>query len=113
MAVIVQSTTNKSEAAPVPSNRQNAKPPDIASASVTDTLATLDVNPDTGLTHAEVDAQREENGYNEVAEVKGHPVLKFVREFYEGCVSHDRKKDAVYVSDKSLSLPAVLVIIAP
>ena len=43
-------------------------PPDIASASVPDTLAALHVDPDAGLTHAEVDARRKENGYNEVAE---------------------------------------------
>jgi len=34
----------------------NTKPTDIASASIPDTLATLHVNPDTGLTQAEVDA---------------------------------------------------------
>ena len=44
---------------------------DIASASVPDTLAALHVNPETGLTHAEVDARRKEHGYNEVAEQKG------------------------------------------
>src|SRR5665213_2811774 len=60
----------------------NAKPPDIASASVHDTLATLKVNPDTGLTRGEVDARRKENGYNEVAEKKGHPVLKFLKKFW-------------------------------
>jgi len=42
--------------------------PDIASASVPDTLAALHVNPDTGLTHAEMDVCRREHGYNEVAE---------------------------------------------
>jgi H+-transporting ATPase len=60
----------------------NAKPPDIASTSVPDTLATLKVNPETGLTHAEVDTRRKENGYNEVAEKKGHPVLKFLKKFW-------------------------------
>ena len=52
-----------------------AKAPDIASASVPDTLAALHVNPETGLTHAEVDARRKEHGYNEVAEQRGHPFL--------------------------------------
>ena len=33
----------------------DTKPPDIASASVPDTLASLKVNPDTGLARAEVD----------------------------------------------------------
>ena len=60
----------------------SGKVPDIASASVPDTLAALHVNPDTGLTHAEVDVRRKEHGYNEVAETKGHPVLKFLRKFW-------------------------------
>ena len=59
-----------------------ARAPDIAAASVPDTLATLNVNPDTGLTHAVVDNRRKESGYNEVAEKKGHPVLKFLRKFW-------------------------------
>src|SRR5450756_1907154 len=75
-------TPNKSEAEPAPSKPANAKPPDIASASVPDTLAALHVNPDTGLTHAEVDVRRNENGYNEVAEKKGHPVLMFLGKFW-------------------------------
>ena len=40
------------------------------------------MNPDTGLTHAEVDVRRKEHGYNEVAEKKGHPVLKFLGKFW-------------------------------
>jgi H+-transporting ATPase len=59
----------------------NAKPPDIASASIPGTLAALHVNPDTGLTLVEVDVSREEHGYNEVAEQKQHPVLKFLGKF--------------------------------
>ena len=61
-------TPNKSEAKPAPAKLANAKPPDIASSSVPNTLASLKVNPETGLTHAEVDVRRKENGYNEVAE---------------------------------------------
>jgi H+-transporting ATPase len=64
---------NESEAGPAPSKPANTKTPDIASASVPHTLAALHVNPDTGLTHAEVDVRRNENGYNEVAEKKGTP----------------------------------------
>ena len=75
-------TTDKSEAKPAPPKPANAKPPDIASASVPDTLATLKVNPETGLTRAEVDTRRKESGYNEVAEKKEHPVLKFLRKFW-------------------------------
>ncbi|MFZ0808840.1 MAG: cation-transporting P-type ATPase, partial [Candidatus Sulfotelmatobacter sp.] len=65
-----------------PSKPASPKPPDIASASVLGTLAILHVNPDTGLTQAEVDVSRRENGYNEVAETKGHPVLKFLGKFW-------------------------------
>jgi plasma-membrane proton-efflux P-type ATPase len=55
---------------------------DLASASVPDALATLDVNPETGLTRAEVDSRRQAHGYNEVAEQKGHPVLMFLGKFW-------------------------------
>src|SRR5579859_5800551 len=75
-------TQNKSEAKPVASKPATAKAPDIATASVPDTLAALDVNPDTGLTSAEVDVRRKEHGYNEVAEKKRHPVLKFLQKFW-------------------------------
>ncbi len=62
--------------------QENASPPDIATASVPDTLATLHVNPDTGLTNAEADGRRKEVGYNEVAEKKGHPILIFLGKFW-------------------------------
>lgn len=57
-------------------------PPDIATASVPDTLARFHVNPDTGLTNDEVDVRRKEVGYNEVAEKKGHPILIFLGKFW-------------------------------
>ena len=60
----------------------NPKTPDIASASVPDALAALHVNSDTGLTQAEVDVSRKENGYNEVAQKKEHPIVKFLRKFW-------------------------------
>jgi plasma-membrane proton-efflux P-type ATPase len=47
-----------------------------------DAAAALHVNPDTGLTHAEVDVRRQEHGYNEVAEQKGHPLLKVLQKFW-------------------------------
>jgi len=59
-----------------------AKPPDIASAPVAETLVTLRVNPDTGLAHAEVDTRRKEHGYNEVAVQKEHPVRIFLAKFW-------------------------------
>src|SRR5580704_6301399 len=73
---------NGSEAKPAPSKPDNAKLPDIASASVPDTLAALHVNPDTGLTPAEVDLRRMAHGYNEVAEKKEHPVFSLLRKFW-------------------------------
>src|SRR5579872_5806322 len=78
----MRTTLNKSEAEPAPSKPADAKAPDIASVSVPDTLAALHVNPETGLTHAEVDIRRKEHGYNEVSEKKGHPVLKFLGKFW-------------------------------
>src|SRR5579863_10249845 len=75
-------TPAKSEAKPVPSKPANAKAPDIATAPIPDTLAALHVNPDTGLTRAEVDVRRKEYGYNEVTEKKRHPVLKFLQKFW-------------------------------
>jgi H+-transporting ATPase len=75
-------TATKTEAKPTPSKPATAKAPDIATASVPDTLAALHVNPDIGLTRAEVDTGRKEHGYNEVARKKGHPVLKFLGKFW-------------------------------
>ena len=46
------------------------------------TPASIDVNPDTGLTRAEVESRRAESGYNEVAEKKEHPLLGFLRKFW-------------------------------
>ena len=58
------------------------KAPEIASASVPDTLAALHVSPEIGLTRADVDTRRKECGFNEVVEKKGHPVLKFLGKFW-------------------------------
>ena len=63
----------KNEPAPAPTKSANPEPPDIATASVPDTLAALHVDPDTGLTRAEVDVRRKEHGYNEVAEKEEPP----------------------------------------
>jgi plasma-membrane proton-efflux P-type ATPase len=78
----METTPNKAEVKPVPATPANAKAPDIASKSIPDTLTALKVNPETGLAHAEVDIRRKEHGYNEVAEKKGHPVVKFLRKFW-------------------------------
>ena len=78
----MQTTPRISEADPPPSKFIEAKAPDIASASVPDTLAALRVDADAGLTHAEVDIRRKESGYNEVAATKTHPILAFLRKFW-------------------------------
>ena len=63
-------------------NPESGKVPDFAAASVPDTLTALRVNADTGLTFAEVDVRRKEHGYNEVAETKEHPLLRFLSKFW-------------------------------
>src|SRR5471030_3213031 len=60
----------------------STKTPDIALASIPDTLVSLHVNPETGLTLTEVTVRRKMHGYNEVAEEKEHPLLKFLRKFW-------------------------------
>ena len=56
--------------------------PAVASASVQDTLATLRVDPATGLAAAEVDLRRKEHGFNEVAVQREHPVRQFLGKFW-------------------------------
>jgi len=51
-------TPTPPEAGPAPVAAPDKQPPGIASASVPDTLASLKVNPDTGLARAEVDLQQ-------------------------------------------------------
>jgi len=75
-------TSNRSAAGPAASKPAAAKAPDLASASVPDTLAALKVNPETGLAHVEVDIRRKEHGYNEVPEQNGHPVLTLLSKFW-------------------------------
>jgi H+-transporting ATPase len=73
---------NQSVTEPALSKPANAKQPDIASLSAPDTLTSLHVNADTGLTRAEVDIRRREHGFNEVVAEKEHPVVKFLRKFW-------------------------------
>jgi P-type E1-E2 ATPase len=82
MRFTMEMPSNQSEVAPAASKPAVIKAPDIAAASVSDTLAALKVNPDTGLAHAEVDVRRKEHGYNEVAEQKEHPVRTFLGKFW-------------------------------
>ena len=53
----MQTVTKKSVVESPSSKSTTAKEPDIASVPVPDTLAALHVNPETGLTHAEVDTR--------------------------------------------------------
>ncbi|MGA7193998.1 MAG: HAD-IC family P-type ATPase [Anaerolineales bacterium] len=78
----MKSATKKSKEESPASKPAAGKAPDIAAASVPDMLATLKVNPDTGLTGAEVESRRKEHGCNEVAMQKGHPVIDFLRKFW-------------------------------
>jgi len=71
-------TVTKVIGAEIPSG----KGPDIATASIPDTLAALRVNPETGLTRAEADARVKEHGYNEVIERKGSPAFRFLAKFW-------------------------------
>jgi H+-transporting ATPase len=75
-------TPDESAAEQGPSKATNTRPPDFVSASIRDTLSQLKVNPDIGLTRAEVDARRREYGYNEVAARPAHPVVKFLEKFW-------------------------------
>jgi len=73
----------KQTAAEVPPPKPEAgNIPDITAASVPDTLAALQVNPDTGLTQDQVDTRRKQHGFNEVVQKKEHPVLGFLSKFW-------------------------------
>ncbi len=75
--------TTQKTAAQLPDGKPAAdKAPDIASASVPETLAALAVKAEAGLTRAEVEARRKEHGYNEVIAEKSHPVRKFLGKFW-------------------------------
>ena len=76
-------TVPKQSAAEVlPSKPEAGKIPDIVAASVPETLAALRVNSEIGLHRTEIEARRKEHGYNEVAEIKEHPILRFLSKFW-------------------------------
>jgi H+-transporting ATPase len=56
--------------------------PDIAGASIPETLTALQVNPDTGLSVAHIDILRKQHGYNEVTKKKGHSLGKLLGKFW-------------------------------
>jgi H+-transporting ATPase len=72
----------KSAIAVAPSDLRTMNVSAMPNASVSDTLASLHVNPNKGLTREEVNARRKEHGYNEVAEHKEHPIRKFLGKFW-------------------------------
>ena len=65
-----------------PPHSKPTSAPTIVNATVPDTLGAFNVNPDSGLTHAEIETQRKKHGYNEVAEKKRHPALNFLKKFW-------------------------------
>ncbi len=69
-------------AARAPTAAPAAAAPDIAVASVADTLAMLHADAATGLAQAEVDARRKVHGFNEVAEQPAHPLRRFLAKFW-------------------------------
>ena len=78
----MQTDTNTSKAESTGPAPSTGKEPDIASATLSDTLEALRVNPEKGLSTAEADARRTLHGYNEVVEEKGRPVLRFLGKFW-------------------------------
>ena len=77
MTATLQAQTSESA---TPSATPNAI--DFAAASASATLAALQVDPEKGLTPAEVDSRRQTHGYNEVAEQKTHPLRQFLGKFW-------------------------------
>ena len=56
--------------------------PDISSASIPATIASLQIDPDTGLAGPEAERRLQSYGYNEVDVQKGHPVFGFLGKFW-------------------------------
>jgi plasma-membrane proton-efflux P-type ATPase len=82
MLAMQTAATNSGATLPHPVPAAPVKVPGIASASIPETFTALDVDPETGLTRAEVDVRRKEHGYNEVAVQKGHSVRRFLAKFW-------------------------------
>ena len=80
--VDMQAPQQKVEAGGSASPPTSTTAPDIAAASVPDTLVALGTDAERGLTQAEVDGRRKKHGYNEVTERKEHPVLRFLGKFW-------------------------------
>jgi len=78
----MEMTPDKTSAESAHRNSVGVEPADIEATSIVNTLARLRVNAEVGLTEAEVNDRRKEYGYNEVAERRGHPVVRFLRKFW-------------------------------
>jgi len=78
----MQDSRAKSKATAPPLFSGAAAPLDLGAASISDALKSLKVNPDTGLTPAEVNTRRLSFGYNEVVDKKQHPIRMFLRKFW-------------------------------
>ncbi len=61
----------------LPRQSIGVKAAELETASIADTLASLRVNAEVGLSEAEVAERRKEYGYNEVAEKKNIPSSDF------------------------------------
>lgn len=97
--------TNATAKLPPATSAATDKAPGIASASITDTLATLGVDPETGLTRTEVDVRQKQHGANEVAVQKGHPVVTLLEKFW-GLSAWMLERDGtpvVYTSGRGLT----------
>ncbi len=73
---------NKNKNTNTESLEATQKAPDFATATITQVLSFLRVNPETGLALAEIDLRRQAHGFNEVQEKKEHPVLAFIKKFW-------------------------------
>ena len=60
----------------------NGSAPLIGDMTVSQALAVLHVNLGVGLTGAEIETRRRENGFNEVTQAKQHPVRGFLKKFW-------------------------------
>ena len=73
-------STSEMEAPPL--KMKTIEVPDIATATIIDTLLQLHVDPDIGLTLDNVNVRRQETGYNEVPEKEEHLILRFLGKFW-------------------------------
>ncbi len=78
----MQTVSKKSAQKSSSAKLTGAKAPGIASMPVSETLAALHVNPETGLAYSEVEARRKEHGSNEVLVQKKYPVRMFLGKFW-------------------------------